>query len=80
VSDEDGFDTLRRSRCECGAEMAWTKTLAGKSIPLSTVTGNPRANLLLDDEARAVTVSPGEGRYITHFADCPIGVRFRKRR
>lgn len=51
-------------RCaSCGAWMVWTKTKAGKAIPLSLATAEQR-----DD-----------GRYaLTHFADCPEARKWRK--
>lgn len=49
----------------CGAWMVWTRTTAGKAIPLSLATAEMR---------------DGQRYALTHFADCPESRQWRKTR
>lgn len=62
----------------CGARIEFVRTLKGHRIPLS-MASHPQANLVIDDEGRAVYVKAGEGTRIAHFVDCNDPARFRRR-
>lgn len=57
----------RITRCRsCRAQIIWFKTDAGKNMPVDADTVEP------DDDELDLT------RHISHFANCPDAVRFRR--
>lgn len=74
-----------RGRCRsCNASVVWAITATGRKMPVVKPADPTKGNVQLRDdgngELRSVTVKPGEGPYISHFADCPNGPAHRKSR
>jgi len=79
------------SKCRsCGAEVIWTKTEAGKNMPVD-VDPNEKGNIVMlppkgNGPPRAVYVDlmnheeyRDEPKYLSHFATCPDATGWRKK-
>lgn len=59
------MDTVLITRCRsCGAKIRWTRTAAGKLMPLD-YEPSPRGTVVLTSSSRR------EVKYISHLATCP---------
>lgn len=73
------------ARCRsCSAEIMWGRTTpGGKRIPVD-VDEVDDGNIVIDGIDRGTTlfkvVSPGEGRYVSHFVTCPNADEWRAKR
>lgn len=72
-----------RGTCRsCGAPIVWAITKTGRKNPVVKAPDDMKGNIQLKDdgngELRALSVKPGEGPYISHFANCPNGPSHRK--
>lgn len=85
-------ELTRRAACRgCGAEIAFIKTVKGKTMPVDPIphtfvpAGGPNTYVMTDGSiSRGREMERGEKEgtqigYISHFASCPAADSFRKR-
>lgn len=68
------------SRCRsCGAEIVWTRTLAGKTTPMEHAPDGTW--VIIDGTARLANFGDGDApRYKSHFAVCPQAASWRRKK